>query len=834
MIQHPIIPARKCMTLVPSEEVLTLGNLRITVRSALVIVLSTLAAAQAENPPKPKSTTEVHSVEAKGQHSGEATSLSHGSHLPVRRVVLYKNGVGYFEHSGRVQGNQALSIDFTTAQLNDVLKSLTVLDLGNGQITGVRYNSIAPLSQRLHALHLPFNEQTTRADFLWSLRGTRVEVRSGTTTSSGRLLSVERVKKQNPGSYEITETTQISVMNDSGELRSYELTPGVSVRIVEAGLNEEIGRYFKLLESARGEDLRRMTISTAGDGKRDLFVSYISEVPVWKSTYRIILPSSTQEKPLLQGWAIVDNTVGEDWNDVQLSLIAGEPQSFVQQISQPYYLRRPVVELPESVLLAPQTHEGSMIGGAAEPSSLGNIHGAVTDSTGSVVSGAKVTIKNLDTGVSQETTTSATGAYSFMNATAGNSTLLAQAPGFNRFSSGSFYLNSGRDYEIDPKLTVGSATQTVEVTATAPILQTSASASAVARGGVARKTAPPPAEPQIMALAAQTAPQALGFEAGDLFEYKIHQKITIGKDQSALVPIVQSRIEAEKVTLWNDSNSYPLRGLWINNTSGLTLDGGTFNVVEADTFAGEGLLAEIRPAEKRIISYAVDPGVRISARQESSDRPVTRVQVAKGILKMTSEQRTSKTYVVHNSDTSDRTVILEYPARADWKLASGIKPEESSSSFYRFRANVGAGKTTELAIEEFRPLETVYEIKELNEDQITLFASQKTITPEIEKVLREVLTRKAGISSLEDQSNQREHEMEQIGTDQARLRENMKALKGSAEEKELLRRYTGQLNTQEDRLSTLRKEIADLQAKKEAAEDELDQKLAKIAMDENF
>src|SRR5690242_13486032 len=103
-----------------------------------------------------------------------------------------------------------------------------------------------------------------------------------------------------------------------------------------------------------------MSISATGNGDRDIFVSYISEVPVWKSTYRIILPEKAGEKPLLQGWAIVDNTIGEDWKDVQLSLIAGAPQSLIQDISQPLYGRRPVVPLPEAAMLTPQTQEATM------------------------------------------------------------------------------------------------------------------------------------------------------------------------------------------------------------------------------------------------------------------------------------------------------------------------------------------------------------------------------------------------------------------------------------------------------------------------------------------
>ena len=136
--------------------------------------------------------------------------------LPVKRVVLYKNGIGYFEHTARVRGTQDLRIDFTTGQLNDVLKSLTAVDTGDGRISSVRYNSTAPLSERLKSLRLPFGLQTTNADFLCALRGARVEVRSGTTSATGRLLSVEKNRKQDArGNF--TDVTEFSLVGDAGE-----------------------------------------------------------------------------------------------------------------------------------------------------------------------------------------------------------------------------------------------------------------------------------------------------------------------------------------------------------------------------------------------------------------------------------------------------------------------------------------------------------------------------------------------------------------------------------------------------------------------------------------
>ncbi len=323
-----------------------------------------------------------------GQSSPAPSAEESAARLPVTRVILYKNGVGYFEHSGHVRGSQDVNVDFTTAQLNDVLKSLTVLDLGKGHITGVSYNSTAPLERQLGSLRLPVGENPTTTQFLDALRGTRVEVRNGSVAVSGRLLSIEERNDQAPanpkndGNDPSAQHTrkplppQISVMTDSGELRVFELTPSTSVHVLEKDVNEEVGKYLKLVASTRDQDVRRMTISTSGNGERDLIVSYISEVPVWKSTYRIVIPN--EGKPLLQGWAIVDNTVGEDWKNVELSLVAGAPQSFVQELSQPYYTRRPVVPLPENAMLTPQTHEATIEGESAQaPMAVTGVVGGV-------------------------------------------------------------------------------------------------------------------------------------------------------------------------------------------------------------------------------------------------------------------------------------------------------------------------------------------------------------------------------------------------------------------------------------------------------------------------
>jgi hypothetical protein len=235
-----------------------------------------------------------------------------------------------------------------------------------------------------------------------------------------------------------------------------------------------------------------------------------------------------------------------------------------------------------------------------------------------------------------------------------------------------------------------------------------------------------------------------------------------------------------------------------------------------------------------LISYAADPALRITMDKEASDRPATHVRIAKGIMVLTSEERENRKYTLHNSDTTPRQVVIEHPVQEGWKLAPGSKPEETSESFLRFRVGVGPGKTETLQIEEFHPDETTYELTELDDDQVAVITEQKHITPAVQEVFRRVLAQKNVLSGIENQTKARQTELDAINRDQARIRENMKALKGSAEEKALLQRYTRQLDSQEDRLTGLTKEISDLQQKQSQEQQKLDEMVQQIALDESF
>lgn len=678
-----------------------------------------------------------------------AESTTTPAALPVRRVVLYKTGVGYFEHLGKVRNRQDVTIRFTSAQLDDVLKSLTTMDLGKGQITGISYNSVAPLSQRLGALRIPLDAQATGFQLLGALRGARVEVGSGAGAISGRVLSVEQRQQQGRGG-ESRLVDLLSIVTDAGDLRTFEMTPAVHVRIADRELRQEVGRYLDLVGSTRDQDARSMVISTNGTGERPLFVSYISEVPIWKTTYRLVLPS--KNKPLLQGWAIVDNTIGEDWQNVELSLVAGAPQSFIQQISQPYYGRRPVVPMPPNVLLSPQTHQATLTGGPP--------------------------VESLTEAV----------------------TVLPAAPMRSRsgFAGGA------------PGGVVGGVV-----------------------GGLPAAPPPPPTAAEVYDRISQVQAAASGNELGDLFEYRLKEPVTLRKNESALVPIVNAEIDVEKVSLWNRNNGSgrPLRALWLKNSTGLTLDGGTMTIIDGDAFAGEGLIDPLKPGERRLVSYAADLGTLVDARVTSTPERIFRVRARDGVLTQESEERASWTYRVRNENTTPTTLVIEHQLRPGWKLQPGQSPVETTLNAERFRVVLEPKAESTLVVQEIRPGHAQIMVGDIDETLMARIAQSGVSATALEAALKPVIDKKTELASIERRLQGLQQQREAIVRDQERLRENMKALRGSAEEKQLLQRYTRQLDEQETRLETLQQEIAAATAARDKAREELSRIIGSVSFE---
>jgi hypothetical protein len=693
--------------------------------------------------------------------------------LPVRKVVLYKNGVGYFEHAGSVTGNQRVTIDFTSPQLNDVLQSLTVLDEGGGRIAGVNYNSTTPLAEQLKTLSLGMTDEPTSTELFQALRGQRVEVTGGPGGAiTGRLLSIES-RTENVGGSDADKTIDkfyLTLVATSGAVRVIELTPTLSVRPLDANLQGQLDRYLELLSTTHSTGLRHLTLNAVGVGQRELRVSYISEVPVWKSTYRIVFPRTPNGNATMQGWAVVDNTVGADWDNVQLSLVAGAPQSFIQPLSQPIYTKRVEIPIATGAQLTPQTYE------------------AADKQFERVELAAKISAPPPQVAITR------TERDALMHVPAPGATMYEErgkARKQDRLKGGmgvGMGSGSGNGYGPGSGGNVGGSTYRPT--------------DAIQEGDVSTNA----------------------FD--DFFEYALTQPVTIHKNESAMVPILQQELPAMHVTLWSERQPTPMRAVWLENKSKLTLDSGSFSIFESGEFAGEGLLEPIHPGEKRLLSYAADQAVKVRRTAPAGTSTLRRIAMHDGVLVQQTSQVTDSAYTVNNTGDDAREVLIEHARRANAELESETKPAETTATAYRFRVAVKPHESADLHVRERALLSETVRINPDEDRTAFLIAVGKT-TPSVEEKLRPLIDAETALSGLNAKIEESEEKEKTLAADEARDRENLTALKGN----DAAKRFVEELNRAEDQLQATRKLTADLEQQKNAAVEKLNTLIAGLSFD---
>ncbi|HXG60396.1 MAG TPA: DUF4139 domain-containing protein [Planctomycetota bacterium] len=279
------------------------------------------------------------------------------SPLRVRKVVVYKHGVGYFEREGEVTGNQTVSLTFKAAQMKDLLKSLYAVDLNGGRISSISYDTKDPLSKQLEEILLRVPDGHALTHFLSQLQGARVEAVSAGQTVAGSVLGIEPVAKA--GKEGTVTSYKLVLLRDDGKIQPLELLEVSELKILDEGLQRDLKRLLEIHLKSKQADRKGIVLHAAGEGRRTVRVGYILETPIWKTSYRLLFDEG--RAPLLQGWAILENTTDEDWEDVDVSFVAGSPMSFIMDLYTAYYPARP--EVPLGVTAAPTAGEEDKGGG---------------------------------------------------------------------------------------------------------------------------------------------------------------------------------------------------------------------------------------------------------------------------------------------------------------------------------------------------------------------------------------------------------------------------------------------------------------------------------------
>ena len=757
-----------------------------------------------------------------------ATAQGEGSPPPLKKVTLYNHGVGYFERQGRINGDQQITFLFDAGQINDVLKSLVVLDLGKGTVKGVTFDTTKPVERQLEefGISLDGTNASGLTTLLGQLKGTRVEIRASTGTIGGVVVGIEKSLKFQGG--EKAEVRELVLIGESGELRGIAFDQIRDIRILDTKLREDLKQYLSILRSTFHKNLRPLTISTSGQGERDLFISYVVESPIWKTTYRVVLDRAA--KPFLQGWALVDNLQDEDWNNVTLSLISGAPISFIQDLQQPIYRNRPVVKLPRNTAIAPQLSEpakgaGEVFGDQAvgrinlvSPSRGGIISGTVTDAGGAVVPNATIRVIQPSANAQLVVNTDANGVYRIRALPPGRYTLSVESPGFKTARMEGLNVATGRNIDRDIELEVGTVAEAVTITS-----NTDALATEMATVGRIREVN------SGIEINVETQ------DIGELFEYRIAHPVTIKRNSSALIPILQNQIEGELVSLYNREvrAENPMSAFYLKNTTGLTLESGPMTVIENDTYAGESLLGRLKPGEKRFVTYAVDLGCRVGIKEDEEDQRAFLAQVINGEFRIHYQQVKSTIYTLDNVSDRPKIVYLEHPYEKDekWQLVKTPKPDETTGSFYRFKVAVAPRSSTAFSVYEELPEIETYAISNLTPGNMEVFIKANYLSPQLRQALNEIIETKARIAAIGRQIAEKQAEITAIGRDQERMRENLRALGKTDDEKQLVQRYVSRLSQGEDQIERLRQEEKNLREQKQGVENQLEERIRNLKLD---
>ena len=283
--------------------------------------------------------------------------------LPLSKVVLYSSGVGYFQHDGTVTNRAQLDLRFATMQINDLLKSLVVQDFGGGKISTVTYGARDPVAKALGSFGINLHGNPTLGQIFTQMRGERAEV-AAPQSITGTILGIEKKTESilEGQSRRVVEQEYLNLVTEEG-FRSLPLSQIQRVKLINPSLNAELHQALAILATNHDAQSKMVSLTFDGSGSRPARVAYLTETPVWKTSYRLVLDGD--KAPYLQGWAIVENTTDQDWQQVALSLVSGRPISFAMDLYQPLYNPRPIIQPELYANVKPQLY-----GDAIEQSSL--------------------------------------------------------------------------------------------------------------------------------------------------------------------------------------------------------------------------------------------------------------------------------------------------------------------------------------------------------------------------------------------------------------------------------------------------------------------------------
>ncbi len=634
------------------------------------------------------------------------------SNLPITHMTLYKHGVGFFERRAQFH-DQQVALTFRVEDMNDVLKSLTAIDWGEGQVLGIEYATPQTLEERLAGCSIRLSDYHSFMDLLVSLRGRRIRLTlEGEQTESGLLVGLDQPPERQP-----LATALVSLLIDEhDQVHTFQL--GV-IRTVDILDERGAGDLRFFLQTSLSQEMHRTVTVRLSAGDHDLTVSYVAPAPTWRVSYRLV---AEEDRALLQGWGIFDNRLEEDLTEISLSLVAGMPISFIYDLYTPFTPERPEIK------------EGGRV--AARPPSFGRA-------------------KSL----------------AAADALPATRALSAEAP---------VAMESLRMSADMMEESVSIATQ--------------------------------------------------GEDLGELFQYEIQTPVTVGRGQSAMVPIVSTRLDPRKDLIYNGRKQaeHPVATLRLTNESGLTLEKGPVTVLERGNYVGEAMLPFTPEGAELMVPYAVELGVKV--REESGQSKQTHsLQISGAFLRIETWDIRYRQYRLTNEMSDAATVLVEHPRTTRYDLFDTPKPEERTDDEYRFEVEVPARGEYDFRVQERRLTHRREDLHKQSYRSLKRYLDTGLIDRRTHDQVTVLLRLWEQLEESKTLVGQLDEKRQKVYAEQQQIQGNLKALGSSQKETALRDRYVGQLESSETDLKALKQQENDTNLEIERLEQAIQDHLADLA-----
>lgn len=664
--------------------------------------------------------------------------------LPVRKIMLYRSGVGYFERSGEVLNDSEVQLRFNTDQINDILKSMVLLDLNGGRIDSVSYGSKEPLAKRLASFGINIADNPGAGELLQRLRGTPVKISMPDGEFSGTIMNVEQRPTvfqnggANGGAATVHNLPWINLVTKDG-VKSFNLANSTGFQILDAALAEELNKALGALAEYRADRTKTVDLRFAGAGTRRVVVGYVHEMPVWKTSYRVVLPDvdaagATKGQLNVQGWAIVENTTDQDWNGVQLSLVSGRPVSFQMDLYEPLFSARPWVSVPTIPGVMARVFDG----------------GIAADASGRLQTGAPA-MEGLDDKL----------AYLSFSKSA-DRPAASPAPMAMRKAG-----RAGEDGKNTEKMYLG-----------------------VTAGDMSDHAAKAAAQAQTV---------------GEIFQFQVEAPVSIERQRSAMIPILASKVSGRRVSIYNaaDGSQFPMRGVEVTNDSGIALLPGPISVFDGSAYAGDAQIGQIPKGDKRMLAYALDLEMAVITKPETRTS-LTKITISNGSLRQSFKDRLTTTYDFANKDAQrGRVLILEHPKSGDFELAETEKPTEQTQDLYRFTLPIEAGKSRKFTVAQERTRYEETGVVSYDLPTLVRYRTEGKLSDKVLDAVKKAADKQGAINATERTIAETNARMNEISQDQDRIRKNMGAIDKTSP---LYAKYVTKLTDQETKLEEMREQ----------------------------